>query len=391
MPEPELNPFQAYAEGNPYVSLGILGHGSYGVVDRVEKRGSPGTLFARKTIRITGRNREFYLKTAENEAKILRRLKHRHIVSIVELYQYRNQLSIIMLQVAEFNLEQYLEYTDSQEAGKKRDALRIPMQMWPGCLIQVIDYLHEMRVKHKDLKPANILVMGSHVLLADFGISKDLIDEETTATKNEGPGGTPTYSAPEAKIESRRGRAVDIYSLGCVFLEIATCMIAPAGSLKVFSQYRETGSSRAYSDCQMKLAQWIWFLWGHWDIYDDLKKRRAVAYRYDDFLEHGPAVCDLAFLMLDPNPKTRITSRQIVALVHSPDLYYRGNIKGRACEECGSRKLVKQANLPLHSVYKKTGDLDHPYPPEVALSSNFIEADWEGVKRLWLHEHMWWD
>jgi len=38
-----------------------------------------------------------------------------------------------------------------------------------------------MRVKHKDLKPANILVKVGQVLTADFGVSKDLIDEETTA------------------------------------------------------------------------------------------------------------------------------------------------------------------------------------------------------------------
>jgi serine/threonine protein kinase len=62
--------------------------------------------------------------------------------------------------------------------------------------MQAIDYLHKMRVKHRDLKPENIQVMGDQVLISDFGVSKDLIDEETTASlTGAAPAGTPLYWA----------------------------------------------------------------------------------------------------------------------------------------------------------------------------------------------------
>ena len=61
MSSSQSNVFHALAEGDPYVSLVVLGSGAYGIVDKVEKRSNPGTVFVRKTIRITGRNRELYI------------------------------------------------------------------------------------------------------------------------------------------------------------------------------------------------------------------------------------------------------------------------------------------------------------------------------------------
>lgn len=385
----QAQPLQALLDGDPYKSIGLLGHGAYGIVDKVERRSKPGVIFARKTVRVSGPNGPSNLQTAQNEARVIRRLKHQHIISILELYTHRNELSIIMLQVADLDMEKYLDLADSVTEEKQRYAIRLPMQMWPGCLIQAIDYLHEMRVKHKDLKPSNILVKDNHVLIADFGISKDLVDEETTASLiTHRPSGTPMYMAPEVTRSSSRGRAVDIFSLGCIFLEIATVIMAAPGSLKRFSEFREIDGHRAYSGCPMKLVQWIWHLWGYWDQYCQLIRRRQLP--YDDFLQHGAAVYDLAFLMLDPEPKTRITSRQLVSMMHARELYYRGSIKSKACEDCGEGPVIVQSNLPLHSVYKATDNLLHPETPEAALETN-IAANWDEVKRLWLEHHMWWD
>lgn len=63
-----------------------------------------------------------------------------------------------------------------------RRKMEANLKACPGCLIQAIDCLHQMRVKHRDLTPANLLIMGDQILIADFGVSKDLIDEETTAS-----------------------------------------------------------------------------------------------------------------------------------------------------------------------------------------------------------------
>jgi serine/threonine protein kinase len=42
-----------------------------------------------------------------------------------------------------------------------------------GCLAGALDFLHKDKIRHRDIKPQNILVKGSHVYLTDFGISLD--------------------------------------------------------------------------------------------------------------------------------------------------------------------------------------------------------------------------
>jgi len=383
-----MDPLQAILDTDPYVSIGRLGAGAYGIVDKVEKRDNPGIVYARKSVRMSGRDSEIFVQAANNEVRILRRLQHRHIVKILEVYTHGRELSIVMLQVADLDLQRYLDHADVA-TGPQKESLRSLMIRWPGCLIQAIDYLHEMRVKHKDLKPDNILVKGDQVIIADFGISKDLIDEATTKTLNYGPRGTPEYMAPETFEDERRGRSVDIFALGCIFLEIATIVIGPPGSLKRFSDYRGSRGASAYCRNPMKIVQWIWHLWGLWDQYGVLRQKRKI--KINKLMEHGAAIYDLAFFMLDPDPKKRITSRQLDAITHASYLYFHHSINALACELCRSGVVVDEPNLPLHSVYKDTDDLIHPKTPEEALSGPDIAEDWEAVKRLWLQEHMWWD
>jgi serine/threonine protein kinase len=368
---------------DPYEHIERLGRGRDGVVDKVRQRGK---IYARKVISHSKRG----IDATKNEFSILLRLKHRHVLQVVEVYQYRNHLSIIMAQVADTDLSRYLETVDGLDAGPDRDAMRKPMQMWPGCLIQAIDYLHEMKVKHKDLKPANILILKDQVLIADFGISKDLIDAETTASVTGIEMGTRMYWAPEVERENaRRGRAVDIFALGCIFLEIATVFIARPKSRAMFRAYRETNGIQSFSSCPGKIIQWIWHLWGHWSDYTQAFDKKKAP--HDDFKEHGPAVSDLAFLMLDPNPKTRITSRQLVALISAAteELYFRSSIKKKACDDCRTGIHIDMSNLPFHSVYKDTDALKYPKSPDDALVT-ILADDWEAAKREWLQEHMWW-
>lgn len=67
----------------------------------------------------------------------------------------------------------------------------------------------------------NILVKSHHVYLADFGISLDWSENGRDTT--EGPGSkTLRYCAPEVAANEPRNSSSDIWSLGCVFLEIWT-------------------------------------------------------------------------------------------------------------------------------------------------------------------------
>jgi serine/threonine protein kinase len=337
--------------GDPYVSLDRLGQGANGFVDKVEKRTSPGRVYARKAVRMTGHRRELSLRTVNNEARILRGLNHSHIVSVVGVYAHRNELSIIMLQVADANLEVYMQHVDSMLEVEDRDALRGPMKVWAGCLIQAIDYLHEKMVKHKDLKPANILVKGATIIFADFSISKEMIDEETTATSNEGPRGTPMYlyMALEANsVDEKRGRSVDVFSSGCILLEMAIVFVAPIGWLQRLYDFREIAGSQPYSRCPTKLVRWTWLLRRQSGQHFEWKSRGD---KHDSLIYHNVELAGVSFLILDPNPNIKITSSQLVTLIHTQGPRLRKAIIELACDKCRSAPFTNHRNQPLHSVF----------------------------------------
>jgi serine/threonine protein kinase len=45
-----------------------------------------------------------------------------------------------------------------------------------GCLASLLEFLHEQKVRYKDIEPGNILVHAGMVLFADFGLSPNFTD-----------------------------------------------------------------------------------------------------------------------------------------------------------------------------------------------------------------------
>ncbi|KIW85142.1 hypothetical protein Z517_00531 [Fonsecaea pedrosoi CBS 271.37] len=77
--------------------------------------------------------------------------------------------SIFMKPACDMDLRYYLEHCISQ--GYPQVVL-MQMLPWPGCLMHAPAFAHRLNIKHKDIKPSNILVKESHIYLADFGIRK---------------------------------------------------------------------------------------------------------------------------------------------------------------------------------------------------------------------------
>jgi len=93
--------------------------------------------------------------------------------------------------------------------------------------------------------------------------------------------------------------------------------------------------------------------------------------------------------MLDPNPRMRIATRQMVTILGRHDLYYNSSINDESCRSCRFPAGPRGLNLPLHPQVKDTDKIDYPENPEAALVIE-VAPDWESAKRLWLASHMWW-
>lgn len=197
-------------------SLKLLGAGGFSTVDEVVHR-ETSLRFARKTLK----NRErSAIEELKNEVDVLKKLRHPHIIRFVDSVQRGDRMSILLSPVAETTLAAWLD----MKLENRPDRLCETILTMMGCLASSIRYLHEQRpvVKHMDIKPQNILVKQGedvpHVFLSDFGVSS--IGEITANSKTMPL--TRQYCAPEVSEGVSRELASDIWSLGCVFLEMLT-------------------------------------------------------------------------------------------------------------------------------------------------------------------------
>ena len=200
-------------------TLDMLGYGSHSVVERVEHCPT-GRTFARKTIRNPGKGAST-IERFRAEVDIMKRLNHPHIIEFVAQYVDNSSLHVVMSPVAEHSLKECLDHPDT--LPQNHVLLRSI-----GCLASAVAYLHSVRVRHKDIKPQNILVKDSKVFLTDFGISKTWTDVESTTDSISAM--TPMYAAPEVAAHGRHGTKADVFSLGLVFLEIIA--VTNEGSMK---------------------------------------------------------------------------------------------------------------------------------------------------------------
>ena len=243
----------------------MLGHGRSGYVEEVESvSGFPanssveGQRFARKVIIVHTARFADDSRAIRREVNIILQLNHHHVIQIHATYELGRQFAIIMSPVADMNLAAYL-------IDHPRPDQDTPLRSWFGCLATGLGYIHSQRIKHRDIKPANILVRGRQVIYTDFGISRDVWDEVSTSTTGTVDARTPMYCAPEVAAEEPRGRAADIFSLGCVFLEMTTVLMWEQGcSLEKLHESKITPDGRrAYHATLDKTLQWILGLFAH--------------------------------------------------------------------------------------------------------------------------------
>src|SRR5437588_8047184 len=99
-----------------------------------------------------------------------------------------------------------------------------------------LDYAHQQRVIHRDVKPENMLLnTNDEVVLSDFGIA--VVQHSLGSLSTQNPAGTPLYMAPE-QIKGKPTAASDQYALGVLVYEWLVGEPPFRGSLfEVYSQH----------------------------------------------------------------------------------------------------------------------------------------------------------
>uniref|UniRef100_A0A8B9I0Y9 Mitogen-activated protein kinase kinase kinase 4 n=1 Tax=Astyanax mexicanus TaxID=7994 RepID=A0A8B9I0Y9_ASTMX len=192
-----------------------IGEGQYGKVYTCINVDT-GELMAMKEIRFQPNDHKTIKETAD-ELKIFEGIKHPNLVRYFGVELHREEMYIFMEYCDEGTLEEV------SRLGLQEHVIRLYCKQ----ITTAINVLHEHGIVHRDIKGANIFLTSSGLIkLGDFGCSVKLKNNAHTM-----PGevnstlGTAAYMAPEVITRAKgegHGRAADIWSLGCVLIEMVT-------------------------------------------------------------------------------------------------------------------------------------------------------------------------
>ena len=233
---------------NSYRKIKTLGEGSFGKVLLVEKINpldqNDSNYFAIKISRRFERvsNKE-NLDIPKNqkpkeinfielrEITIMKKIKHPNVVNLIEYCFPKKDREIwILMEYIKTDLRKFLYVNrENKNVMQEKFFKKICYQILKG-----VNYLHESNIMHRDLKLENILYDEEKEIckISDFGLSRQFDYDENTQYTDVG---TFPYKPPEVILGlSHYSTAFDIWSLGCIFIEMCT-------GLKIFGEDNSLG------------------------------------------------------------------------------------------------------------------------------------------------------
>ena len=208
----ELQDFNISLSGLTAVKL--LGKGMFGNVILVADK-NKSKLYALKTV---SRKKIEKFEIYENlilERKILLQLDHNFILKLIKTFKDSKRV---------YFLTEYVHGMDLFDVLRNLNLLNDSFaKFYVGCLILMLEHLHERDIIFRDIKPENIIIdEEGYPKLIDFGIAKIVLGRTYTVV------GTPHYTAPEVILGKGYGFAVDYWSLGVLLYEFV-CGKLPFG------------------------------------------------------------------------------------------------------------------------------------------------------------------
>ena len=214
-----------HINGKPYAKLGVIGRGGSCKVYRV--LAPDFSVLALKKVKLNGMDKKA-IDSYANEIALLKSLQgNPAIIQINDSeVNLENKSIMIAMQMGDVDLNDVLKQQTSRGGNAlNMNFIRLTWQQMLGA----VHSIHEAKIIHGDLKPANFLFVKGALKLIDFGIARAIQTDDTTNIYRESQVGTLNYMSPEAILDSgtgtsgpkmRLGRASDVWSLGCILYQM---------------------------------------------------------------------------------------------------------------------------------------------------------------------------
>lgn len=228
-PDEELQSFLAGEswDDNKWMKGALIGQGSFGSV-YLALHAVTGELLAVKQVEApapgansqTDARKKSMIEALKREISLLRDLRHANIVQYLGCSSSAEYLNIFL---------EYVPGGSVQTMLNSYGALPEPLvRSFVRQILTGLSYLHNRDIIHRDIKGANILVDNKGTIkISDFGISKKLEASNILSGANNNKHrpslqGSVFWMAPEVVKQTSYTRKADIWSLGCLVVEMMT-------------------------------------------------------------------------------------------------------------------------------------------------------------------------
>ncbi|KAF7221543.1 triple functional domain protein isoform X7 [Nothobranchius furzeri] len=187
-----------------YTEVAELGRGRYSVVKRCDHR------CTKRTVAVKHVNKKLMKRDrVTQELNLLQRLQHPHIVSLLDTYETSSSYALVLQMADQGRLLDYIVSWGNLTEEKVSCYLR--------NVLEALQYLHNCRIVHLDVKPENLLVSHNAsgqpmVKLTDFGDAEQL----NSAHYIHPLLGSPEFAPPELVLGEPVSLTSDLWSLGVV-------------------------------------------------------------------------------------------------------------------------------------------------------------------------------